>query len=217
MKDFDSHSKRSILKVFTSSLLIALLSLSMIPVAAMDSAYAATSSSVDDKNANAVMGSSKKSNSGSENGDEANSFRFSSGKQIYSSDGADPSSSVASGGISTFSLEKHAVGGYSVFNTFDTYSRGYCTGSGYLKGIDVSEHNGNIDWAKVKASGVNFAIIRCGYGSDYTYQDDKKWLQNVKGCKAAGIPFGVYLYSYAKNTTMAASEAQHVIRCLNNA
>ena len=61
--------------------------------------------------------------------------------------------------------------------------------------VDVSEHNRNIDWAKVKASGIVGAIIRCGYGQDQTGQDDKKWLRNVSECERLGIPYGVYLYS----------------------
>ena len=88
-------------------------------------------------------------------------------------------------------------------------------------GIDVSEHQGKIDWAKVKADGVAFAIIRCGYGSDYTSQDDDYFLENVRGAQANGIPFGVYLYSYATKATGAApsaqSEAAHVLRQLKAA
>lgn len=79
--------------------------------------------------------------------------------------------------------------------------------------IDVSVHQGDIDWAKVKKH-IDGAIIRCGYGSDYTYQDDKKFVQNVEGCIKNNIPFGVYLYSYAKDKNMAKSEAYHVLRLL---
>ena len=54
-----------------------------------------------------------------------------------------------------------------------------------LLGIDVSEHQGRIDWERVKASEVDFAIIRCGYGGNYTYQDDEAFLyttpRNVSG------------------------------------
>lgn len=78
--------------------------------------------------------------------------------------------------------------------------------------IDVSKHNGDIDWAKVKASGVTGAIIRCGYGDNLTAQDDPKFKRNVEGCIANGIPFGVYIYSYAKNIQQAKSEAEHVLR-----
>ena len=84
-------------------------------------------------------------------------------------------------------------------------------------GVDVSTHQGPIDWSKVKNSGVTFAIIRCGYGSDYAKQDDNQFLANVRGCQKYGIPFGVYLYSYAENTSMARSEASHVLRLLNAA
>ena len=60
-------------------------------------------------------------------------------------------------------------------------------------GIDVSEHNGNINWAKAKAAGVEFAIIRCGYGMNQSNQDDKYFFQNVRGCLDNDIPFGIYL------------------------
>ena len=81
-----------------------------------------------------------------------------------------------------------------------------------LKVIDVSTHQGTIDWAKVKASGVDGAIIRCGYGSDIASQDDKQWKRNADECTRLGIPFGTYLYSYAKTTAQAKSEAEHVLR-----
>lgn len=80
------------------------------------------------------------------------------------------------------------------------------------KGIDVSDHQGKIDWEKVKADGVKFAIIRMGWGSDYKNQDDKKVLENAKACDRLGIPYGLYLYSYALNENGAHSEAQHMIR-----
>ena len=76
-------------------------------------------------------------------------------------------------------------------------------------GIDVSYHNGTINWEQVKASGVDFVIIRCGYGRDERGQDDRQWYRNVSECERLGIPFGVYLYSYAKDTDSARSEAQH--------
>lgn len=79
------------------------------------------------------------------------------------------------------------------------------------KVIDISVHNGDIDFKKVKSQ-VDGVIIRCGYGSDIKSQDDKKWKQNVEGCINNDIPFGVYIYSYAKTNEMAISEAEHVIR-----
>lgn len=84
-----------------------------------------------------------------------------------------------------------------------------------LRGIDVSEHNGTIDWEKVKNE-VDFAIIRCGYGEDTISQDDKTYLRNVMECERLGIPYGVYIYSYAINLDKAKSEVNHVIRLLKN-
>ena len=81
-----------------------------------------------------------------------------------------------------------------------------------LKVIDVSYHNGKIDWAKVKASGVDGAIIRCGYGSNMSSQDDTQWKRNADECTRLGIPFGTYLYSYADTESKARSEAEHVLR-----
>ena len=84
-------------------------------------------------------------------------------------------------------------------------------------GIDVSVWNGDIDWRRVAASGIRFAIIRCGYGSDYSNQDDQKFYANISGARAVGIDIGVYLYSYATNTAMASSEAAHTLRLLRSA
>lgn len=81
-----------------------------------------------------------------------------------------------------------------------------------FKVIDVSYHNGTIDWAAVKASGVDGAIIRCGFGDNITSQDDKQWKRNADECTRLGIPFGTYIYSYAKSTAQAKSEAEHVLR-----
>lgn len=80
------------------------------------------------------------------------------------------------------------------------------------KGIDVSTYQGDIDWDKVKRAGIEFAILRCGFGSDFTIQDDDKFLRNVAECERVGMPYGVYIYSYALNPDMAHSEARHVLR-----
>ncbi|CAB1243797.1 Glycosyl hydrolase family 25 [Ruminococcaceae bacterium BL-6] len=82
-----------------------------------------------------------------------------------------------------------------------------------LKGIDVSNANGHIDWDATK-SHIDFAILRCGYGSDRADQDDKQWEHNVSECIRLGIPWGVYLYSYAMSTAEAESEAAHALRLL---
>lgn len=83
------------------------------------------------------------------------------------------------------------------------------------RGIDVSEYQGTINWEKVKKS-IDFAIIRCGYGSDIEKQDDSEFIRNANECTKLGIPFGVYLYSYAKNVNDATSEANHVLRLVKN-
>ena len=80
-------------------------------------------------------------------------------------------------------------------------------------GIDVSYANGIVDWSVAKEH-IDFALIRCGYGQDKTSQDDEQWVRNVTECERLGIPFGVYLYSYADSVDKAKSEAQHVIRLI---
>jgi GH25 family lysozyme M1 (1,4-beta-N-acetylmuramidase) len=84
-------------------------------------------------------------------------------------------------------------------------------------GIDVSKWQGDIDWAKVKASGqVEFVLIRAGYGDALKYpsQIDQKFERNYKGCKDNGIPVGVYWYSYATTPEMARAEARACIAAL---
>ncbi len=79
------------------------------------------------------------------------------------------------------------------------------------RGIDVSHHQGAIDWDTV-APNIDFAIVRCGYGEDMTSQDDRYWKANADACTRLGIPFGVYIYSYAETDEQARSEAEHVLR-----
>lgn len=78
--------------------------------------------------------------------------------------------------------------------------------------VDVSSHNGANDWAKAKAGGVEAAIIRCGYGRNFTKYDDPFFKQNIEGALANNIVVGVYLYSYAKDVAAAIEEAKHAIR-----
>ena len=75
-----------------------------------------------------------------------------------------------------------------------------------MKGIDVSVHNGNIDWQKVRADGIDFAILRAGYGR-LASQKDERFEQNYSGAKAAGVPVGAYWYSYAMSEDEARLEA----------
>lgn len=82
------------------------------------------------------------------------------------------------------------------------------------KGIDVSSHQGNIDWNLVAQDGVEFAIIRVGYrgyGSEGRLVVDEKFEDNIKGAKAAGIKVGVYFFSQAINETELLEEANLVL------
>lgn len=73
------------------------------------------------------------------------------------------------------------------------------------KGIDVSEHQGTIDWGKVKPN-IDFVIIRAGYGQNNI---DKQFKRNANECTRLGIPFGAYWFSYAYTTDMAKKEAEY--------
>lgn len=77
-----------------------------------------------------------------------------------------------------------------------------------LKGIDVSQWQGNIDWQKVKGAGVQFAMLRAGYGRNNL---DTKFHRNAQGAAAAGIPVGLYWFSYALNVEIARKEAQYAV------
>lgn len=81
-----------------------------------------------------------------------------------------------------------------------------------LKGIDVSSWQGNINWQEVKTQ-IDFAIIRLGWGDNVTSQDDKYFTQNVNSCIENNIPFGVYIYSYAKNLSGSESIESEVAHC----
>lgn len=81
------------------------------------------------------------------------------------------------------------------------------------KVIDVSTHQGVIDWEKVKPH-IDGAILRVGFGDDLPCQDDKQFKRNADECTRLGIPFGVYIYSYAKTEEQARSEAAHVLRLI---
>ena len=80
----------------------------------------------------------------------------------------------------------------------------------YELGIDVSVHNGEINWSKVKASGVEFAFIRCGgrgWGEAGNCYEDTLFSKNIKGAKAAGVKVGVYFFSQARTAYGALEEA----------
>lgn len=85
----------------------------------------------------------------------------------------------------------------------------------FAKGVDISTHNGIVNFEALKKAGIEFVIIRCGYGGNLTKQDDTMFKRNVEQCRKNNIPYGVYLYSYATSVEGAKSEAEHIIRLLN--
>lgn len=76
-------------------------------------------------------------------------------------------------------------------------------------GIDVSEHNGIIDWKAIKRAGVEFAIIRSSYGH---FVEDQQFRRNVKECERYKIPYGLYHYSYVANHAQMKEEAEGFLR-----
>ena len=131
-----------------------------------------------------------------------NSWRYENGEPIASQD--------------EISYARSSVNAWSKQDGVIYNSLGDPIPNAISKGIDVSEWQGDIDWNKVKNTDVEFAIIRCGFAGDYTKYDDKKFQRNVSECQRLGIPFGIYLYSYAETVEDAKSEASHVLRLLNN-
>lgn len=85
-----------------------------------------------------------------------------------------------------------------------------------MNGIDVSVHNGTINWQQAKSSGkVDFTIIRAGYGKSIS-QKDKQFENNYAGCKAQGIPCGAYWYSYAITPAEAEAEARAFLEAIKD-
>ena len=85
-------------------------------------------------------------------------------------------------------------------------------------GVDVSAFQGNINWSKVRASGIEFAIIRLGYrgyGSGKLVEDEYA-KQNLSGAKAAGLKIGAYFFSQALNTKEVDEEIQFMLKILGD-
>lgn len=96
---------------------------------------------------------------------------------------------------------------YSYFGIPDTVTKTGTRPGVKASGIDVSKHQGTIDWDKVKTSGkVDFAMLRAGYGKE-TSQIDPQFERNYRACKRLGIPCGAYWYSYAASVAEAKQEA----------
>lgn len=83
-----------------------------------------------------------------------------------------------------------------------------------LTGVDVSSHQKKIDWKKVAADGIDFAILRAayrGYGSKGLLVEDERFKENIKGALAAGLDVGVYVFSQAVTEQEAVEEAEFVL------
>lgn len=78
----------------------------------------------------------------------------------------------------------------------------------YRKVYDVSVHNGLIDWDQIRADGVDFVMIRAGYGRNNI---DERFVDNASACVRLGIPFGVYWFSYGYTAAMAEQEAAYAV------
>ena len=83
------------------------------------------------------------------------------------------------------------------------------------QGIDVSGLQGDIDWQKVKDAGIDYAIIKIGSRDNNGWWTDSRFLRNVSECERLGIPWGAYVYSYARNATEATEEADFAVSKLS--
>lgn len=84
-----------------------------------------------------------------------------------------------------------------------------------MRGIDVSEHNGNINWDQVKNAGIQFAILRLGWiGNHNNHTLDTKFERNYSECKRLGIPVGAYVYNYCVSEGAAESGANWTVNKL---
>lgn len=86
-----------------------------------------------------------------------------------------------------------------------------------LIGIDVSNHQGDIDWETVKNSGVEFVFIRIGYGHnrEAKIMEDEKFRQNLEEARNVGLKVGLYFYSYATEIWEAEEQANWIVKTLN--
>lgn len=128
---------------------------------------------------------------------------------------ATPSKATAKGSVHTAALQNNQYGAYWGWhnNTQAFFERGGNLFAQQAKGVvDVSEHQGGIDWQTAKNSGVEGAIIRIGFG--WGNRMDYQAARNVSECKRLGIPFGVYLYSYAYDNNSAWAEGNDVVNKL---
>lgn len=136
---------------------------------------------------------------------------------VYAADTKDPQYGTS---MSNTETEKS-----SLWSTFSITKKDPYTGKSYthktrfdgkeiIYAVDVSEHNGTINWDKVKKDGIDYAMIRVGYrsyGSDGKIYEDDNFKQNIRGALNAGFKVGVYFYSQAVTRTEANEEVDFII------
>ena len=112
--------------------------------------------------------------------------------------------------LDLFSLDRYS---FSVTDGVVTYSK---DDAALLRGVDVSEHQGEIDWKAVAAAGYQFAMIRVGYRgfSEGIVYADTLYKENIQGAQAAGLKVGVYFFSQAVSVIEAAEEAVFTAKLL---
>lgn len=118
----------------------------------------------------------------------------------------------------------YSIGSAYTFQGFILPPASFTSGTGNavskavnVKGIDVSKWQGDIDWKKVKAAGIEFAMLRLGYGSSdgNSCGLDSSFEKNVAGAVAAGVDIGCYFYSYALSAEAAKKEGAYVAGVLS--
>lgn len=103
------------------------------------------------------------------------------------------------------------------YTNFNEVVANYKTDSNKI-GIDISSHQGDVDFEALKNAGVEFVMIRVGYkkGTDGEYVLDTKFKDNIEGANKYGIKAGIYFYSYADSAKMARDDALWVLKQIKN-
>ena len=100
---------------------------------------------------------------------------------------------------------------FDIYDAHESYSKSHSGEKSYMykksEGIDVSRWQGDIDWEKVAATGIDYVIVNAGYGKEL-YQKDPKFDENMQGAQSVGLDCGAYWYSYALSVEDAYKEAE---------
>lgn len=134
---------------------------------------------------------------------------------VYTDENDDPLNDRAEGNIDAGFYGDDENAGINMASLYDAGYSHDARFNGYMvrDGIDVSYHQGNIDWNAVKNAGIEFAFVRVGYRGYGSGQlnDDVRYVQNLQGALNAGLRVGVYVFSQAINETEAVQEANYIL------